>query len=76
MKMAIGAALLAGLPVIASAQQTAVPAIAQANATAAASATAAAPFRTSGHVDGRVRAIRVESGHLHRPFHDSPSAAS
>lgn len=47
MKMAIGAALLAGLPVMASAQQIAVPAIAQANASAAASATAAAPSNGS-----------------------------
>jgi len=43
MKMAIGAALLAGLPAMASAQQTAVPAIAQASATAAASVTTSAP---------------------------------
>jgi type IV secretion system protein VirB9 len=43
MKMAIGAALLASLPTLVKAQQTAVPAIAQANATAAASVTAAAP---------------------------------
>jgi type IV secretion system protein VirB9 len=43
MKMAIGAALLAGLPAMASAQHTAVPAIAQASATAAASVTTSAP---------------------------------
>ena len=47
MKMAIGAALLAGLPAPASAQQTSVPAIAQANATAAASVTSGAPPNAS-----------------------------
>jgi type IV secretion system protein VirB9 len=43
MKMAVGAALLVGLPALACAQQTQVPAIARVSATAAASVTSPAP---------------------------------
>jgi P-type conjugative transfer protein TrbG len=56
MKMAVGAALLVGLPALACAQQTQVPAIARVSATAAASVTSPAPSAGSrGATAGTIR---------------------